>query len=38
MLFSLENKVVVITGGASGVGLACARRLSTAGAKLPCWI
>lgn len=34
MLFSLENKVAVITGGASGVGLACAHRLSTAGAQV----
>ena len=34
MLFSMENKIAVITGGASGVGLACARRLSVAGAQV----
>ena len=30
----MENKIVVVTGGASGVGLACARRLSTVGAQV----
>jgi NAD(P)-dependent dehydrogenase (short-subunit alcohol dehydrogenase family) len=34
MLFSLENKIAVITGGASGVGLACAHRFSSAGARI----
>lgn len=30
----LEGKVVVITGAASGIGLACARRFSAEGARL----
>jgi NAD(P)-dependent dehydrogenase (short-subunit alcohol dehydrogenase family) len=29
-----ENKQFVISGGASGIGLACARLLSAQGAKL----
>ena len=30
----LEGKIAVITGGASGIGLACARRLATEGVAL----
>ncbi|MEO6886563.1 MAG: SDR family NAD(P)-dependent oxidoreductase, partial [Jatrophihabitantaceae bacterium] len=30
----IENSVAVITGGASGLGLATAQRLSKAGAKV----
>jgi NAD(P)-dependent dehydrogenase (short-subunit alcohol dehydrogenase family) len=33
-LESFDGKVAVITGGASGIGLALARRLATAGARL----
>ena len=33
-LISLEDKVVVISGGASGIGLGTAKRLAEAGAKL----
>jgi 3alpha(or 20beta)-hydroxysteroid dehydrogenase len=33
-MFSLENKTAVITGGASGLGLATARRFSEAGANV----
>ena len=32
----LENKVAVITGAGSGIGLASARRLATEGAKVVC--
>lgn len=34
MLNSLENKVVAITGAASGIGLECARTFLAAGAKV----
>ncbi len=34
MFFSLRDKVTVITGGGSGIGLATARRFATAGAKV----
>ncbi len=30
----MENKVVVITGGASGIGLACAKRFAEEGAEI----
>ncbi len=30
----MEGKVVVVTGGASGIGLACARRLAAEGAEI----
>jgi NAD(P)-dependent dehydrogenase (short-subunit alcohol dehydrogenase family) len=29
----IENKVILVTGGASGLGAACVRLLSQAGAK-----
>lgn len=32
--FNLENKVAVITGGTSGIGLATAKRLAAAGARV----
>ncbi|WP_082818986.1 SDR family NAD(P)-dependent oxidoreductase [Cupriavidus nantongensis] len=34
MEFSLEGKAAVVTGGASGIGLACARLLASAGAQV----
>lgn len=34
MFFSLRDKVAIVTGGASGIGLAVARRFSKAGAKV----
>lgn len=33
-MFTLENKSAFITGGTAGIGLACAKRLSKAGAKV----
>ena len=33
-MFSLENKVAVITGGAGGIGGATVRRFAQAGAKV----
>jgi len=33
-MFSLERKVAVVTGGASGIGLSTARRFAKAGAKV----
>ena len=30
----LQNKVAVVTGGASGIGLACVRRFSAEGAQV----
>lgn len=34
MIFSLENKVVVVTGGASGIGLAITKLFAQQGAKV----
>lgn len=34
MIFSLENKIVVITGGASGIGLAITKLFTQQGAKV----
>jgi NAD(P)-dependent dehydrogenase (short-subunit alcohol dehydrogenase family) len=34
MIFSLENKVVVVTGGASGIGLAISKLFAQQGAKV----
>lgn len=33
-MFSLDNKITVITGGSSGIGAAAARRFAKAGAKV----
>lgn len=33
-LFSLEGQVAIVTGGASGIGLACAGALAAAGARV----
>lgn len=33
-MFTLENKSAFITGGTAGIGLACAKRMSKAGAKV----
>ena len=30
----LQNKVAVVTGGASGIGLACVRRFAAEGAQV----
>ena len=35
--FGLGDKVVVVTGGASGIGLGCAEFLATAGARVAIW-
>lgn len=37
MNYELNDKATVITGGASGIGLACARVLATSGAKVVIW-
>ena len=33
-MFSLQDKIAVVTGGASGIGEATARRFAAAGAKV----
>jgi sorbitol-6-phosphate 2-dehydrogenase len=37
MDLKLKNKVAVVTGGASGIGLATARLFATEGANLFLW-
>ena len=33
----LQGRVAVVTGGAQGIGLACAQRLQRSGAALALW-
>ena len=35
--YALEGRRAVVTGGAGGIGLACARRLSHHGARISLW-
>ncbi len=35
--YELDGKVAVITGGASGIGLACAHTMARSGADLSIW-
>ena len=35
--YDLEGRVAVVTGGAQGIGLAVARRLSASGATVALW-
>ncbi|MBC7942678.1 MAG: SDR family NAD(P)-dependent oxidoreductase, partial [Chitinophagaceae bacterium] len=35
--FGLEHRVVVVTGGAQGIGEACARRVVQDGAAVAVW-
>ncbi len=35
--FGLDDRVVVVTGGAQGIGEACARRLAADGARVALW-
>ena len=34
---NLTNKIALISGGASGMGMACAEKLSQLGAKIVVW-
>lgn len=35
--YELDGKVAVITGGASGIGLACAHTMARSGADVSIW-
>ena len=37
MTYKFDNDVAIITGGAMGIGLACAQRLSSLGTKIILW-
>src|SRR6266550_709870 len=37
MELELDGQVAVVTGGASGIGLACARSLARAGCRVALW-
>ncbi len=34
IMFSLKDKIAIVTGGGSGIGLATARRFAAAGARV----
>ena len=35
--YELDDKVAVVTGGASGIGLACGRAMARSGAAVSLW-
>ena len=35
--FDLSGDVAIVTGGAQGIGLACAERMAQSGAKVVLW-